>query len=105
MSVEGSPWRGLSISVAEGFGCTLLGGGISGFCGCRARRGRPRFLFNGGGETGMMQAVLRVLLELQRLDCLEMLVEVVSVVLRAPIDSTSEVREDSRDLSLLIEVK
>lgn len=31
------------------------------------------------------------------LDCLEMLVEVVSVVLRAPIDSASE---DSRDLSI-----
>lgn len=50
----------------------------------------------------MMQAVVRFLVELQRLDCLEMLVEVVSVVLRAPIDSTSE---DSKDLSLLIEVK
>lgn len=84
-----------------------LGGGISGLGGCRARRGRPRFLFKGGGETGMMLAAARVLLELQRLDCLEMLVEVVSEVLRAPIDSTSEVREDSRDLSLLvfIEVK
>lgn len=33
----------------------------------------------------------------QYLDCLEMLVEVVSVVLRAPIDSTSE---DSGHLSL-----
>lgn len=53
----------------------------------------------------MVQAVVCVLLELQRLDCLEMLVEVVSVVLRAPMDSTSEVLEDSRDLSLLIEVK
>lgn len=31
------------------------------------------------------------------LDCLEMLVEVVSVVLKAPIDSASE---DSRDLSI-----
>lgn len=31
-----------------------------------------------------------------------MLVEVVSEVLRAPMDSTSEVREDSRDLSLLV---
>lgn len=73
--------------------------------GCRALRGRPRFLFKGGAETGMVQAVVCVLLELQRLDCLEMLVEVVSVVLRAPMDSTSEVLEDSRDLSLLIEVK
>lgn len=33
------------------------------------------------------------------LDCLEMLVEVVSVVLRAPIDSASE---DSRDLSIRV---
>lgn len=33
------------------------------------------------------------------LDCLEMLVEVVSVVLRAPRDSTSE---DSRDRSVLV---
>lgn len=88
--------------MAEGFGSAWLGGGISGLGGCRARRGRPRFLFKGGEETGMMQAVMRVLLELQRLDCLEMLVEVVSVVLRAPMDSTSE---DSRDLSLLIEFK
>lgn len=36
---------------------------------------------------------------LTHLDCLEMLVEVVSVVLRAPNDSTSE---ESRDLSLLV---
>lgn len=36
------------------------------------------------------------------LDCLEMLVEVVSEVLRAPMDSTSEVFKDSRDLSLLV---
>lgn len=35
------------------------------------------------------------------LDCLEMLVEVVSEVLRAPMDSTSEVFKDSRVLSLL----
>lgn len=68
------------------------------------RRGRPRFLFKGGAETGMMQAVERVLLELQ-LDCLEMLVEVVSEVLRAPMDSTSEVLEDCTDRSLLIKVK
>lgn len=33
------------------------------------------------------------------LDCLEMLVEVVSAVLRAPNDSTSE---ESRDLSFLV---
>lgn len=33
------------------------------------------------------------------LDCLEMLVEVVSVVLRAPIDSASE---DIRDLSIRV---
>lgn len=81
-----------------------LGGGISGLGGWRARRGRPRFLFSGGGEVGMMEAVVRGLLELQRLDCLEMLVEVVSEVLRVPIESTSEVPEDSRDLSLLMEV-
>lgn len=31
-----------------------------------------------------------------------MLVEVVSVVLMAPMDSTSEVSEDGRDLSLLL---
>lgn len=31
-----------------------------------------------------------------------MLVEVVSEVLRAPMDSTSEVFKDSRDLSLLV---
>lgn len=72
---------------------------------CRARRGRPRFLFKGGEETGMLQAAVRVLLELQRLDCLEMLVEVVSEVLRPPMDSRSEVSEDSRVLSFLIEVK
>lgn len=36
------------------------------------------------------------------LDCLEMLVEVVSEVLRAPMDSTSEVFKDSRDPSLLV---
>lgn len=76
--------------------------GTSGLGDCRVRRGRPRFLFKGGAETGMVLAVVRVLLELQRLDCLEMLVEVVSVVLRAPRDSTSE---DSRDRSVLIEVK
>lgn len=35
------------------------------------------------------------------LDCLEMLVEVVSEVLRPPMDSTSEVREESTDRSLL----
>lgn len=102
MSVEGSPWwRGPSTSLAEGSGSMWLvgGGGISGFGVCRARRGRPRFLFMGGVETGMMEAVVCVLLELQRLDCLEMLVEVVSVVLRAPNDSTSE---ESRDLSLLV---
>lgn len=45
-----------------------LGGGISTLGGCRARRGRPRFLFKGGEEIGMMQAVVRVLLELQRLE-------------------------------------
>ncbi len=54
--------------MAEGFGSTWLGGGISGLGDCRARRGRPRFLFKGGEETGMMQAVVRVLLELQRLE-------------------------------------
>lgn len=36
------------------------------------------------------------------LDCLERLVEVVSVVLTAPTESTSEVLEDGRDLSLLL---
>lgn len=35
--------------------------------------------------------------QLLYLDCLEMLVEVVSVVLRVPIDSASE---DNRDLSI-----
>lgn len=48
----------------------------------------------------MALAGMRILLELQTLDCLEMLVEVVSVLLRAPIDSTSEVRH--RGLSLLM---
>lgn len=36
------------------------------------------------------------------LDCLEMLVEVVSEVLRAPMDSTSEVLRDNRDLAVLL---
>lgn len=36
------------------------------------------------------------------LDCLERLVEVVSVVLTAPTESTSEVLEDGRDLSVLL---
>lgn len=99
--MEWSPGSGLIISVAEGFGSAWLGGGISGLGGCRARRGRPRFLFKGGAETGTIQAIVRILLELQ-LDCLEMLVEVVSVVLGAPMDSTSE---DSRDHSVLMEVK
>lgn len=70
MSVEGSPWwRGPSTSLAEGSGSMWLvgGGGISGFGVCRARRGRPRFLFMGGVETCMMEAVVCVLLELQRL--------------------------------------
>lgn len=104
MSVECSPDSGLTESGAGALGSPWL---ISALWGCRARRGRPRFLFKGGGEAGMTQAGARVLLELQRLDCLEMLVEVVSVVLRAPKDSTSEVREDSKDLSLrvLMEVK
>lgn len=45
-----------------------------------------------------LPAAGRVLLELQRLDGLEMLVEVVSEVLKAPIDSTSEVRHRGRSL-------
>lgn len=69
MSVECSPGSGLSTSVAGGFGSAWLGGGISGLGVCRARRGRPRFLFKGGEETGMMLAVVRILLELQRLEC------------------------------------
>lgn len=78
---------------------------MSGVGGWGTLRGRPRFRFKGGGETGMTGAAVRVLLELQRLDCLEMLVEVVSEVLRAPMDSTSEVFKDSRDPSLLTDVK
>lgn len=54
--------------MAEGFGSTWLGGGISGLGGCGTLRGRPRFLFKGGAETGMMEAAVRVLLELQRLE-------------------------------------
>lgn len=67
MSEEWSPGSGLSISVADGSGSTWLDSGISGLGGCRVRRGRPLFLFNGGAETGMVLAVVRVLLELQRL--------------------------------------
>lgn len=36
------------------------------------------------------------------LDCLEMVVEVVSLVLVAPMDSTSEVLDEGKDFSLLI---
>ena len=67
MSVEWSPGSGLSTSVVEGFGSAQLGGGISGLGVCRARRGRPRFLFIVGEETGIMQVAVCVLLELQRL--------------------------------------
>lgn len=82
-----------------------LGGGTSGLGGCRTRRGRPRFLFKGGAEAGMLQADVCILLGLQKLDCLEMLVEVVSEVLMVPMDSTSEARDNTSDLSLLMEVK
>lgn len=37
----------------------------------------------------------------QYLDCLEMVVEVVSLVLVAPMDSTSEVLDEGKDFSLL----
>lgn len=67
MSVEPSPVSGLNTSVVVGMGSAGLGGGISGLGLCRFRRGRPRFLFKGGEEMGMMLAVVCVLLELQRL--------------------------------------
>lgn len=66
MSVEWSPGRVLRISAVEVFVSEWLRGGISRLEGCR--RGRPRFLFKGVEETGMLQAGVRILLELQRLE-------------------------------------
>ena len=43
------------------------GGGISGFGGCRARRGRPRFLLTGGWVTGIIGAMACCFFKLQRL--------------------------------------
>ena len=78
MSVEGSPSWGPDVSVAEEAEEAVVaaaagavgwhaGGGISGLGGCRARRGRPRFLLTGGWKTGIAGAAARCFFKLQRL--------------------------------------
>ena len=70
MSVEGSPGWSPEGSNAEVVVVAMgwrAGGGISGFGGCRARRGRPRFLLTGGWVTGIIGAMACCFFKLQRL--------------------------------------
>lgn len=87
--------------LVVGCGSVLLAGGISGFGGCSARRGRPRRLLIGGCVMVGQKHPVRGPLGLPKLDCLERVVEVVSLVLVAPTDSTSEVLDEGKNVSLL----